>query len=124
MDFTKIVAELKAELAQLDNAIAALGGLGVASHPRRGRPPKTKQAAPALGKKRRRMNAAARARIGAAKRAWWAKQKGKAAPKKAASSAKKSGRRPMTPAMEKKLSRLMKARWAQRKKAGEKALHL
>ena len=92
MDFTKIAGYLKIERARINAAIAALEGLGVPS-PRRGRLPKAK-AAPALGKKRRRMNAAARSRIGAAKKAWWAKQKGKAAPKKAASSAKKrTGRR-------------------------------
>ncbi|MGA3318791.1 MAG: hypothetical protein ABSC64_20430 [Candidatus Korobacteraceae bacterium] len=57
------------------------------------------------------MSAAARARIAAAKKAWWAKQKGKTAPKKAATK-----RKPMSPAMRKKLSAMMKARWAQRKK--------
>ena len=64
------------------------------------------------------MSAAARAKIAAAKKAWWAKQKGKPAVKKAASVSKKSsGRRPMSPAMRKKLSAMMKARWAERKKA-------
>jgi hypothetical protein len=57
------------------------------------------------------MSAAARARIGAAKKVWWAKQKGKTTSKKAASK-----RKPMTPAMRKKLSAMMKARWAERKK--------
>jgi hypothetical protein len=48
----------------------------------------------------------------------WAKWGGKSAPKKAATPAKKSiGRHPMSPAMKKKLSALMKARWAKRKKA-------
>ena len=62
------------------------------------------------------MSAAARARIAAAKKAWWAKQKGKG-PKKAAPVSKKStGRRPMSQAMRKKLSAMMKARWAERKK--------
>lgn len=51
------------------------------------------------------MSASARARIGAAKKAWWAKQKGKATPKKAAAK-----RTPMSPAARKKLSALMKAR--------------
>lgn len=61
------------------------------------------------------MSAAARARIAAAKKAWWAKQKGQAVkavvPKKAAPK-----RKPMSPAARKKLSALMKARWAARKK--------
>jgi hypothetical protein len=58
------------------------------------------------------MSAAARARIGAAKKAWWAQRKGKSAPKKAAPK-----RKPLSLAMRKKLSALMKARWAERKKA-------
>jgi len=63
------------------------------------------------------MSAAARARIGAAKKAWWAKQKGKSGPKQVKAASKKStGRKPMSPAMKKKLSAMMKARWAQRKK--------
>jgi hypothetical protein len=53
----------------------------------------------------------------------WAQRNRKSAPKKAAAPAKKATvRRPMTPAMKKKLSRLMKARWAAAKKAGKKAL--
>ena len=64
------------------------------------------------------MSTAARARISAAKKAWWAKQKGKAGAKKAAPVSKKStGRRPMSATMRKKLSAMMKARWAERKKA-------
>jgi hypothetical protein len=55
------------------------------------------------------MSASARAKIAAAQRARWAKQKGKSAPKKGA------GRKPMSAAMRKKLSAMMKARWAQRK---------
>jgi hypothetical protein len=121
MDFTQIAGYLKIERARLDQAISALEGLNP-SRPRRGRPPKSQSKQPAPHK--RKMNAAARARIGAAKKAWWAKQKGKASQKKAAAPAKKSTRRRMSPAMKKKLSRLMKARWAARKKAGEKALHL
>ena len=62
------------------------------------------------------MSAAARAKIAAAQRARWAKQKGKAVPKKAAVAQNKaSSRKPMSPAMRKKLSALMKARWAERK---------
>jgi hypothetical protein len=64
------------------------------------------------------MSAAARARIGAAKKAWWAKQKGKLGPKKRVAVSKKAkGRFQMSAAARKKLSALMKARWAARKKA-------
>jgi hypothetical protein len=63
------------------------------------------------------MSAAARARIAAAKKAWWARQKDKAAPKKIKTAAKSTGRRPMSAAAKKRLSALMKARWAARKKA-------
>jgi hypothetical protein len=121
MDIQSVVAELKQELGRIDHAIAALVGLG--SQPaRRGRPPKAQQAEPAAaptGHKRRRMSLAARARIAAAKKAWWAKQKGKSAPKKAKAAPKKrAGRKPMSPAMRKKLSAMMKARWAERKAKG------
>ena len=48
----------------------------------------------------------------------WAKRKGKSAPKKATPASKKTtGRKPMSAAMRKKLSVMMKARWAERKKA-------
>ena len=114
MDIQSIVAQLRQEASRLERAIAALMGLG--SQPaRRGRPPKS-QAKPASGPKRRRMSAAARARIGAAKKAWWAKQKGKPGPKGHAVSKKTKGRPPMSAAARKKLSALMKARWAARKK--------
>ena len=115
MDIQGIVTQLRQEMSRIEQAIAALVGLG--SQPaRRGRPPKVSQAKPARGQKRRRMSPAARARIAAAKKAWWAKQKAKAAPKTATPAAKKStGRKPMSAAMRKKLSELMKARWAQKK---------
>ena len=50
----------------------------------------------------------------------WAKQKGQSAPKKAAKNS--TVRRPISPAMKKKMSALMKKRWAAAKKAGAKAL--
>src|ERR1019366_4705188 len=81
MDIQGIVTQLRQEASRIEQAIAALMGLG--SQPaRRGRPPKRSQAKPAGVKKRRRMSPAARARIGAAKKAWWAKQKGKSGRKK------------------------------------------
>jgi len=116
MDIESIVAQLRQEASRIEQAIAVLLGLG--SQPgRRGRPPKKSQVLQATGQKRRRMSPAARARIATAKKAWWAKQKGKAAPTKAKAAHKKgSGRKPMSPAMRKKLSAMMKARWAARKK--------
>ena len=116
MDIQSLLSDLKTHRNQIDQAISALEGL--ASQARRGRPPKATQAATATGQSRRRMSAAARARIGAAKKAWWAKQKGKPGANKATAVSRKStGRKPMSAAMRKKLSALMKARWTARKKS-------
>jgi hypothetical protein len=63
------------------------------------------------------MSAAARAKIAAAQRARWAKQKGQSPAKQTKTASKKaSGRKGMSPAARKRLSALMKARWAARKK--------
>jgi hypothetical protein len=102
MNIHNIVDLLKEEIAKLDRAIEALGGVG--SQPaRRGRPPKSTG--------RRHMSASARARISAAMKKRWAQRKGKTAPKKAA-----PRRKPMSAAAKKKLSKLMKAKWAAKKK--------
>ena len=115
MDIQSIVAQLRQEVNRIEHAIAALTELDF-QPARRGRPPKRSQAKPASVKKRHRMSAAARARIAAAKKAWWAKQKGKSGRKKGTAVSKKTtGRKPMSAAMRKKLSEMMKARWAQRK---------
>jgi hypothetical protein len=116
MDIQDIVAQLRQEASRIEQAIAALAGLG--SKPiGRGRPPKSSHAKPVGG--RRRMSSAARAKIAAAQRARWAKQKGKAVTKKAPVAPKKaSARKPMSPAMRKKLSAMMKARWAKKKANG------
>ena len=114
MDLRDIIAQLHAERARLDQAIAALEG----STPRRGRPPKA-----VTGGKRRAMSAAARKRISAAMKARWAvrKRRGSSA-KLAKATAKKPSHRPqMSPAAKKKLSALMKARWAARKKQAKAA---
>ena len=117
MDIQGIVAQLRQEASRIEQAIVALVGLGSQSA-RRGRPPKVRLANPAGAQKRRRMSTAARARIGAAKKAWWAKQKSEAAPKKAKAAPKKrAGRKPMSAAARKRLSALIKARWTERKKA-------
>jgi predicted ATP-grasp superfamily ATP-dependent carboligase len=112
MDITQILSDLTSERNKLDQAIQALEG----SLPRRGRPPKSS------GK--RTMSADARRRIGLAMKLAWAKRKGKSAPKKTAkkTAAKKPARKPMSPAMKKKMSALMKARWAEKKKAGATSL--
>lgn len=117
MDIQSIVAQLREEVSRIETAIAALVGLGQ-SAPRRGRLPKSNQSQQAGRRGPRKMSAAARAKISAAQRARWAKQKGPAGPKKAKATQKKaSGRKPMSAAMRKKLSAMMKARWAARKKA-------
>ena len=115
MDTTNIVAQLRQQVSRLDEAITALEGSQVA--PRRGRPPKAKQPTQAAHRGPRTMSAAARAKIAAAQRARWAKQKRQAAPKKSAAQTKASGRKPMSPGMRRKLSAMMKARWAARKTA-------
>jgi hypothetical protein len=116
MDIQGIVTQLRQEVSRIEQAIAAL--VGLSSQPaRRGRPPKVTARVEAGGRKRRTMSASARAKIAAAQRARWAKQKGQAVPKKVAPAQKKTaGRKPMSAAMRKKLSAMMKARWAARRK--------
>ena len=116
MDIQSVVAQLRKEVSSIEAAISALVRLGQTKS-QRARPPKSTQTASAPRK--RHMSAVVRAKIAAAQRARWAKQRAGAAPKKAAPAAKKTGRRPrhMSAAARKKLSRLMKARWAARKKA-------
>jgi hypothetical protein len=124
MDIQGIVAQLRDEASRIENAIAALLGLGSQSARRGpGRPAGSKNAAAVSKPKRRTMSVSARAKISAAQKARWAKQKGKPAPKKAAAPAKKAtARKPMSAAAKKRLSELMKAKWAEKKKAGAKAL--
>lgn len=67
------------------------------------------------------MSAAARARISAAQRARWAKQKGEATPKKVSvgkAARKAGGHKGITAAGRKRLSELMHKRWAERKRQG------
>jgi hypothetical protein len=66
------------------------------------------------GKGRRHMPAATRAKIAASARLRWAKRKGGQADGAHKSSQKKGG---LTPAGRRKLSQLMKARWAAQRKA-------
>jgi len=67
---------------------------------------------------RRTMSAAARARIAAAQRARWVKQKASSAATAETSEQKPRRKGELTAAGRKKLSDLMKARWAARKKTG------
>jgi len=83
---------VQGELDRLDTALAALQGLSGGKAPKTvGRP----------AGKRRKMSAAARAKIGAAQRARWAKQKAKPAKK-----------RTMSAAARKAIGAAQKARWA------------
>jgi hypothetical protein len=63
METTQILAEIDAEIRKLQDVRALLAGNN--SHPRPGRPPK----------KKRTLSPEARAKIAAAQRARWAKQK-------------------------------------------------
>lgn len=78
MDITTLIAELRAELQQIDEAILALQRLGLSGAKRRGRPPKwlveTKAAeAPPAGKKKKRViSAEARNRMAEAQKKRWA----------------------------------------------------
>src|ERR1039457_3944710 len=120
MDIQGIVAQLREEASRIENAIAALLGLG--SQPARGArgsPAGSKNATAASKPKRRTMSPAARKRISAAMKLRWAQRLGKSAPKKVAPPTKKAtARKPMSAAAKKRLSELMKAKWTEKKKAG------
>ncbi len=112
MDTRTILADLKAELNRLNQAIATLESLdGTATG--------TTPAAVAAPKRggRRRMSAAGRKRISEAAKARWAAKR-KAASKPAT---KTGAHKPMSAATKKRLSELAKKRWAQRKKAATTA---
>jgi hypothetical protein len=106
----KVVA-IKEEIERLEEKLAKLGsGRGP------GRPPAG--AAPAGPRKRRKMSAAAKARIAAGQRARWAKVKGrKAAPGKAVKKKRK-----VNAATRARLAAIARARWARVKAAGKSAL--
>jgi len=103
MDIQGIVAELRQEVSHIEQVIASLMGSGP-QPARRGLPPETSQPSQATKPRHFTMSGAARARIAAAQRARWAKQKGQAGEKKASTAQEKTtGRKPMSPAMRKKL---------------------
>ena len=77
---------------------------------------RTSSSARSTGRGRRKMLAATRAKMAAAARVRWARQKDRSG-SKAMGRKKQSG---LTPAGRRRLSQLMKARWAARKRAGGK----
>lgn len=106
MNLESILNELRNQRTRIEHAIAALEGPARDGHP-----------AKVGGTKRRHMSARARARIGAAKKAWWAKQKRKSGAAKKPTPINTARRKPMSSAARKKRSTLMKARRAVRKRA-------
>jgi hypothetical protein len=78
----------------------------------------TKPVAHVAPKKRRKMSAAARAKIGAAQKARWAKVNGR----KSATKPVKKAKRKMSAAARAKISAVAKKRWAKAKAAGKKRL--
>jgi hypothetical protein len=96
IDSLEQALSVRRQIDTLEKRLAALIGHSIASD---SQPPK----------RRRHMSAATRAKIAAAARARWAKRKGRITPAK-----RKGG---ITPAGRRRLSQLMKARWAARRKA-------
>ena len=93
---------IRRQIDTLEKRLSSIIGVGAAT------------AAPVARGGRRRMSAATRAKLAVAARARWARQK---AGMKTAPAKKKGG---ITAAGRKRLSQLMKARWAARRKAGGK----
>lgn len=105
MDIQQLLTDLNRERNRLDQAIAALEGLGSKLASRRGRPPGPKQAKSAATRKTGGITAAGRRRLSEMMKKRWAERKQKAAPK----------RKPMSAASRKRLSEMMKKRWLERK---------
>ena len=103
-----IKEKIEALQSEADSVLGAEGGAPEAAAPGR--------------RKRRHMSASARARIGAAQRARWARaRKGTRASAGDAAPAKKKKRK-VSPAARAKLSAAAKARWARVKASGESSL--
>jgi len=98
----QIVAELKAERAKLDSAIAAIAGLNSTGR-RRGRPPGSTNAPQKRG--RRQLSAAARRKLSRLLKLRWAQGTMKRA--KASKPARRMGR-----AARKRIAAAQRARWA------------
>jgi uncharacterized protein YceH (UPF0502 family) len=108
------VVAIKEQIEKLQSELESLvGGDGAAPVVRKGRGPGRP--------KKRHMSASARAAIGAAQRARWAKFKRKSSPK-ADAPAKKKGKRKVSKAARAKLSAIAKARWANVRATGKSKL--
>lgn len=107
------VVAIKEQIEKLESELDSL--IGGESAPAAG------QVAKGPGRKKRRMSRAARAAIGAAQRARWAKvRKGKASAKPAAPEKKK--KRKVSAEARAKLAAIAKARWAKVKASGKSKL--
>jgi hypothetical protein len=101
LDSLEKALSIRRQIETLESRLAGLLGGTVSPHP-------------TTGKGRRHMSAAARAKIAAAARARWAKVKAGQRTIARKQRKRKSG---LTPAGRRRLSLLMKARWAARRKA-------
>jgi hypothetical protein len=101
----KVVA-VKERIEKLEAKLAAIYGSDAPA------------AAPVGRRRRRKMSAAAKARIGAAQRARWAKVKGR----KVSSKESVKKKRKVSAATKARLAAVAKARWARVKAAGKSAL--
>jgi hypothetical protein len=104
LDSLEKALSIRRQIETLESRLAGLLGGTVSPHP-------------TTGKGRRHMSAAARAKIAAAARARWAKVK---AGQPVGATKQRGKRGGITPAGRRRLSQLMKARWAARRKAAGK----
>ena len=79
MDIQQLLTDLNRDRDRLDQAIAALEGLGTRPGSRRGRPPGTKQAKPARTRKGGGITAAGRRRLSEMMKKRWLERKAKTA---------------------------------------------
>lgn len=114
MDIESLVTQLRQEVTRITQAITALEALDATGVRRRGRP-KLGQSTQVSVSRRRTMSPAARAKIAAAQRARWARQRA-GATKTKGTPTKTRARARMSPAARKRISAAMKARWAARKR--------
>jgi len=105
MDINSILGELRAERDRIEHAISALEAVNSIGRRRAGRPPR----AAAIQKKRRRLNAAARAKLSRLLKERWAQGKMRHGAKQAHAS--KPARR-MSRVARKKIAAAQRARWA------------
>lgn len=77
MDTRSLIAQIDAEIANLQRARQALASINSSngSAKRRGRPPKNATAIPVSSRKRRKLSREAKAKISAAQKKRWAAQK-------------------------------------------------